>query len=557
MKQKLLKSLSFKISICFLFLITAFIIHSCKKDSTNQSSANITNPAVSQAKQWYESTYPVTTTLNSKQTTQSVNQISNVPFDYTQHLKPDWQHAATYNRLGAAVIEIPLDASSDKVASDFRDMTNNKVIYKQQYSRSTFLLLNYGTGYNAYIMTIIADSTYLKGNLSKLANNTYRKHDADFSGVVMYFTPKGAFVSSFGYYNGKLLPPLAQSNTSGTQAVQSLNTSALKPDEESNCLAWFLDTYVDGELQSSVYLYTTCSQNSSSGGGGGGGENGSGAGTSPAPAPCIPPQSTSTNAVTGHLVIDAPIGSEPPPPSDGGNPAPVNYCKTGTVTQTDTTANPCAQLSQLNAAATNAVITNQNQQLSVYSATDNVEHGFDQNLQSWSAGNGIYLTTPQINASASTPDQMNPPFYWDNVNGYTIGFTHDHPNGTAPSPEDIFSMLLNSQSTTLTSAGQQAVAFYKANVSVTVVTSDNNYVVTINNWSTVQTLYNQYLADPTAFDNKVIQNSTGPNNSYEIAILTAFQGSINLYSNYGTPQSYYPITLSSPNKVSEVPCPTN
>lgn len=402
-------------------------------------------------------------------------------------------------------------------------------------------------------MTIIADSTYLKGNLSKLANNTYRKHDADFSGVVMYFTPKGAFVSSFGYYNGKLLPPLGQGSTSSTQAVQSVNTSALKTTEEPSCLDWYLETYIDGELVSSVYLYTTCPQVSTGGGGGG---SGGGAGTSPTPAPCIPPQSKDPNAITGHLVIDAPIGSEPPPPADGGNPAPVNYCPTGSITQTDTTANPCAQLSQLNATSTNAVITNQNQQLSVYSATDNVEHGFDQNLQSWSAGNGVYLTTPQINASASTPDQMNPPFYWDSVNGYTIGFTHDHPNGTGPSPEDIFSMLLHSQSTTLTSAGQQAVAFYKANASITVVTSDNNYVVTINNWSTVQNIYNQYLTNPTAFDDKVESNSGSPGN-YESAILGAFQGAINLYSNNGTPKSYYPIALTSSNTVSEVPCPTN
>jgi len=471
MKQKFIKSTKFRLLICLLFLITAFIIHSCKKDGTNQSTADITDPAVSQAKQWYESTYPVTTALNSKQTTQSVNPISNVPFDYTQHLKPDWQHAATYNRLGAAVIEIPLDASSDKVASDFRDMTNNKVIYKQQYSRSTFLLLNYGTGYNAYIMTIIADSTYLKGNLSKLANNTYRKHDADFSGVVMYFTPKGVFVSSFGYYNGKLLPPLSQGNTSGNQAVQGLNTSALKPDDESNCLAWFLDTYVDGELQSSVYLYTTCSQNSSSGGGGGGGENGSGAGTSPAPAPCIPPQSSGTDAVTGHLVIDAPIGSEPPPPSDGGNPAPVNYCPTSTITVTDSSVNPCAQKAAISTMAANAVIKSQDSLILKETTSSGNEYGANQNLSSTS-GSG-YINTPVTTNGADS--LWNVTFSWNSTSGYTTGFSHGHPGDTGPSPNDVANIVYPIGYSILKNASpvgsQTAVQFYENKAAVTTMTS--------------------------------------------------------------------------------------
>jgi hypothetical protein len=109
----------------------------------------------------------------------------------------------------------------------------------------------------------------------------------------------------------------------------------------------------------------------------------------------------------------------------------------------------------------------------------------------------------------------------------------------------------------LTAAGPQAVSFYKANASVTVVTSTNNYVVTINNWAAIQTLYNQYLANPTAFNNSVAINTASSN--YEVAILSAFGGAINLYTTGGL-TSYYPLTLnvnSGTNTASaiEVPCP--
>jgi hypothetical protein len=42
-------------------------------------------------------------------------------------------------------------------------------------------------------MTILADPAYMKNDTTKLALNTYRKRDANFTGMVLYFTPKGQF----------------------------------------------------------------------------------------------------------------------------------------------------------------------------------------------------------------------------------------------------------------------------------------------------------------------------------------------------------------------------
>ena len=298
--------------------------------------------------------------------------------------------------------------------------------------------------------------------------------------------------------------------------------------------------------------YTDCTPELGGDDSGGGG--GSPSSATPPPPQCQPPGGGAVVVNNGLTRVTQP----PPGGGDGGMPPP-DPCPTQTVivSQTDTTKDPCAQLAQLNALAINSIIADQNTQLAGYLQTSNLEHGFDKNLQNPTSVNGAYLPTSVLIAPASNPDGLNPPFNWDTNNGYTIGFTHNHPNGTGPSPADIFSMLTNSKDSRLTSAD---LSFYKANASVTVVTRDNNYVVTVNNWSALQTLYNQYLnslqSDGTyGFDNTVISNTSKYN--YEAAILSAFGGAINLYSNNGTPNSYYPLKVNSTNQISEVPCPTN
>jgi hypothetical protein len=169
--------------------LVAVIVNSCKKDShTNQQQSVITDPAILQAKNWYESTYPVTNTKLSTLAT-------GAHLDLSQLIKPDWQHNTSYTRFNQSVLELPVDASSVKTAISLSNSPNGNPVYKKEYSRSSFLTLNNGTGYKAYVMTVIADSSYLKGDLTKLDHNKYNKHDADFCGAVVYSTPKGAFVN--------------------------------------------------------------------------------------------------------------------------------------------------------------------------------------------------------------------------------------------------------------------------------------------------------------------------------------------------------------------------
>ena len=210
-------------------------------------------------------------------------------------------------------------------------------------------MLNDGQKYEAYIMTIIADSDYVKNDLSKLAHNTYRKHDADFSGKVLYFTPKGQYLNGYTYKNGQLVTAASSTQQTGNQVVQSVNDGKLKTDDMAvQCTDWYLDYYVDGAFWYSDYIGTTCTGGGGGGGGGdggGGGRSGGGGGSSggassaPPPPPCAPSAPIESSVTGGHLTIN-----NLPTPPDGGYPPPVNSpCPPTVVTQyiIDNLNDPC------------------------------------------------------------------------------------------------------------------------------------------------------------------------------------------------------------------------
>ncbi|HMG07786.1 MAG TPA: hypothetical protein VK609_04710 [Mucilaginibacter sp.] len=158
--------------ILFIFIaFIAIIINSCKKDVHSEQQTVITDPVVAQAKSWYESAFP----LNNKTGALSVNShATGSNMDYSQLFKPDWQHAATYTRINQPVVELPVDASSVKLDITLGNSAGGKPVFNKSYTRSSFLLLNNGTEYKAYIMTVIADSSYLKNDLTKLDHNKYK-----------------------------------------------------------------------------------------------------------------------------------------------------------------------------------------------------------------------------------------------------------------------------------------------------------------------------------------------------------------------------------------------
>ena len=261
--------------------------------------------------------------------------------DLSQFAHPDWQNAVSYVRDADSVLEVPI------LASDALDLTTRNsttgINYNKNYTRSSFLLLKNGNTYSAYIMTIIADSAYLKNDLSKLTRNTYRQRDTDFTGLVLYYTPKGDFVSGWGFKNGNLIEPGSQADSTATTQNIKKRYNSLKPSEAAkpqDCTSYYFVVFHGDEIISISYMYTTCVDMQSSGG-------------SPSTPPPPPPCTTSSGGSGSVQGYRRPVVSVAAPlPGGGGTggggmppPTTTQTCKTTTpIIKTDTlTKNfPCA-----------------------------------------------------------------------------------------------------------------------------------------------------------------------------------------------------------------------
>lgn len=303
-----------RFTAALILVAVIFIIHSCKKDSGINNNASLGDPVVLAAKSWYNGAYPVIAN-NSKGT----NSLSN-NHDFSQRIKPDWAHPSNYKRFNQDVIELPLDPSN-KFAAALLNNATKQVPYTKKSTKASFLLLKDSSGYKAYIMIVMADSVYLKGNYAKLANNTYSKRESDFSGMVMYFTPKGSFVGGYRYINGKLIKPGSNSASKGTNGI-------IKPNyAPAECWDYWLVSYdQNGNEDGREYLFTDCEGGGTDDSGSTGTSSGGGPSTSP-PSDC--PTTNSVKKVTINKAPTDPgtgIVGEPNDPTDPGTgfPQPTN-----------------------------------------------------------------------------------------------------------------------------------------------------------------------------------------------------------------------------------------
>ncbi len=160
------------VAVCFVIALFAY---SCKKDAkSNTNTPAALTPAVVQAKSWYDKLYQKKKTDNL-----AVSDVGSSTLDLTNWIKPDWQHASSYLSKNKNVIEIPIDPTVKFIST----IKYGNYAFNKNYSRSSYLLINDGKSYQAYILTILADSAYVNNDLNKLSHNTYRKQDADFGGL--------------------------------------------------------------------------------------------------------------------------------------------------------------------------------------------------------------------------------------------------------------------------------------------------------------------------------------------------------------------------------------
>lgn len=122
--------------------------------------------------------------------------------------------------------ELPVAKTEGDLAFSRKNIGNAMFDFTKSYSRSSIILRKSKNGYSAYLMTILADSTYLNGDLTKLNKNTYLKKDEHFSGLVFFHTLNGKFNNGWRYNDGKITGTISQNQgTAGSnKIVQGIKT---------------------------------------------------------------------------------------------------------------------------------------------------------------------------------------------------------------------------------------------------------------------------------------------------------------------------------------------
>ena len=285
-----------------------------------------------QAKSWYEGSFTTPGNNNgSKLNMQGSKLVNTTPTtDLSQYISPYWSKGTTYSRFNANVVELPAYAASKNVA-----LSLNTALTAAQAKNTinSFIILKDSAGYHAYVMTLIADSTYTKNNPNILTQNKYNKRDTNFSGRVIYSTPNGKLVSSWRYVKGQLVSgsPYIGNNAKSNSLVANNNNTAHNYVTEECYTVYFYTVDPDGgEVAGSQQdLYTVCdviingSTSIPTAGSGAGNSN------SPSkPSPCVPGGSSSSATIyrtrgnyASSYVLQQNVGF-PSPTTTPPNPCP-------------------------------------------------------------------------------------------------------------------------------------------------------------------------------------------------------------------------------------------
>jgi hypothetical protein len=182
--------------IILLIMLIGYLI--CKVDKPKkESSVAITDPAIREAKKWYDSTYRAAT--DAKLSESNIEKYSS---DWNKKFRPDWPEAQIFDENDATIIEIPALKNGEMTLSFSRPDAVN-VDFNKSGTTTSLLIVKRKMEFNLYAMTIVASASHLKANDGKPPINNYRKKDKNFEGAVFFNKMDGTFVGGWRYQNGK------------------------------------------------------------------------------------------------------------------------------------------------------------------------------------------------------------------------------------------------------------------------------------------------------------------------------------------------------------------
>jgi hypothetical protein len=184
-------------------------------------------------------------------------------------------------------------------------------------------------------------------------------------------------------------------------------------------------------------------------------------------------------------------------------------------------------------------------------ATSPNEWGVEQVLSA-KYGAGKWIQKPIY--SDGKIDQLKSNFTWNDKDGYTVGFVHSHPNGSTPTPQDIFDIVEWALDSPEFQSGWIEQDFFVNNASVTIVTKSNNFIVTLNDWNQIKSLHESFKSNPAAFEDN-FQAKSAEYRSGVAALSVIFGSSINLYIDPLDGGGVMPVLFNGTSKeVIAIPC---
>jgi len=200
---------------------------------------------------------------------------------------------------------------------------------------------------------------------------------------------------------------------------------------------------------------------------------------------------------------------------------------------------PCAKKGMVDGQAGNS--NNSLQRDTILANMGTYEYGAEQKLNSKDANSGFKQVTVRTDYEASSMEYN---FTWGPNSGYTIGFIHSHPLGSAPSLEDIFTMAYSSAAlrTNVSIADAQ---FYEARSSVTVVTTAGTYVATVKDWDAFRSAYTDFQTNSTAMNAEYLSTAAANGNSTAFSLLEMLGDSIYLYKAEAGTNNFKPMKIEN------------
>lgn len=273
-----------------LFLaILCICIWACQKDKKADSTITTNQFSPEEAKTWL---------ATSSSHNGSVQTLTKSPI--TQQKEVDWEKSIAFKSGDDDVLEFPIITNSKNVLG-LEKKTEKKTVEspKEIISLNRVVFRKRKNGeIDAAIMTVVPDNEMPQSEKKRIAESHYKKVDPSFSGVVLFHTWKGDFLTGWRYEKGIIKKKLSLSSKSRSEKAKTLsvrsgrdsiqNFDAPLPCETiliteycADCTDWYVNgsyyyTSCGGAYICGQYYYQACDD---SGGGGGGGYGGGGGGS--------------------------------------------------------------------------------------------------------------------------------------------------------------------------------------------------------------------------------------------------------------------------------------